>query len=142
MKENKNINLKKDAGFTTADITISIVIIVMFVSIITTAYYNYYLSVTAKNRIAIATNCIVDVIEAVELMDYDDVNIENVNSKIQDLYGTNIPSQYTITAKVQKYNETEENTNKQDIIKILTVNAKYNIGKNTKEIEIKRLIIK
>ena len=134
---------KNNKGFTTTDIVIAIIIIVLFSSIIATAYYNYYLSVTSKNSTAIATNCIIDVIENVEMMNYDDVTIESVNSKIQELYNNKtIPQQYTITANLQKYNETSGNTDKEDIIKILTVKVNYQLAKRTNELEIRRLITK
>ena len=140
---NIKINYKDNKAFTTADIIVAIIIIVLFSSIIATAYYNYYLSVTAKNRNAIATNCVIDVIENVEMMNYDEVTISTINSKIQELYeNKTLPEQYTLTASLQKYNETEGNTDKKDIVKILTVKAQYKVANKDREIEIKRLIIK
>lgn len=140
---NIKINYKDNKAFTTADIIVAIIIIVLFSSIIATAYYNYYLSVTAKNRNAIATNCVIDVIENIEMMNYDEVTTITVNSKIQELYeNKTLPEQYTLTATLEKYNETAGNTDKKDIIKILTVKAQYKVAKKDREIEIKRLIIK
>lgn len=143
MKMNKAIKLKENKGFAATDITIAVIIILIFVSIITTAYYNYYLTITSKNRNAIATNCIIDVIENAEMMDYEDITEDTLKAKIQELYDNNtLPQQYKVTALVEKYNETDGNTNKKDLIKKITVTVQYEIGKKTQNLEISTLITK
>lgn len=143
MKMNKIIKLKDDKGFTATDITIAIIIMLIFISIITTAYYNYYLTITSKNRNAVATNCIIDVIENVEMMNYEDITEDTVKAKIQELYDDNIlPQQYVVEATVEKYNETDGNTSKKDLIKTITVTVEYKTGKKTQRLEISRLITK
>ena len=135
--------MKNNRGFTTADIVVGIIIIILFISIITTSFYNYYLSIQSKNRKTLATNSIIDVIENVEIMNYDDITIDSVNNLINQLtLEGNIPNGYKVTAILQKYNETEGNENKQDIIKILTVRAEYTVNSKQENIEIKRLILK
>lgn len=140
MKKNRCLS---NRGFTTGDIIIAIIIIISFVSIITTSFYNYYISVQSKTRRTIATNALIDVIENVEMMEYSSVNQETVSSLIEDLVndGT-IPSGYSVSATVQKYNETTGNTDKLDLIKILNVNVKYTISNKEENLEIKRLITK
>ena len=59
-----------DKGFTTAEIIISIIIIIIFTSIITSTFYNYYVSIQSKNRKTVATNIIIDIIEKVEMIKY------------------------------------------------------------------------
>lgn len=143
MKINRTIKLKDNKGFTATDITIAVIIILIFVSIITTAYYNYYLTITSKNRNAIATNCIIDVIENVEMMNYEDITQDTLKNKIQELYDNNtLPQQYKVIAVVEKYNETDGNTNKKDLIKKITVTVEYEMGKKTQKLEISRLITK
>lgn len=129
-------------GVTSTDIIVAVAIIVLFVSVITTSFYNYYKSIQSKNRVTIATNIVIDVIENVEMLPYDEVNQENVNNVIDTLKkdGT-ILEQYTVTASIQNYNETEGNTDKKDLIKILKVKVVY--GENDIEnLEITRLITK
>ena len=63
------MDLKSKKGDTAVDISISILIIIIFVSIITSAFYNYYLSNTAVARNSTAVNYAIDVIETVEQMD-------------------------------------------------------------------------
>lgn len=131
-------------GFTTAEIIISIIIIILFTSVIVSAYYNYYISVQSKNRKTIATNIIIDIIENVEIMKYDDVNQDSINILIEELKnnGTIFKTGYTVTATLQKYNEIEGNQDKQDLIKILNVKVEYLINNIRQTNEVTRLIIK
>lgn len=135
--------MKNNKGFTTADVAIAIIIITIFVGIITTVFYNFYLTSTSKNRNAIATNCIIDVIEQAKSMKYEEVNQDNINLLVEDLLSKgSIPNGYTVTAEVQKYNETEGNTDKQDLIKILKVKVEYMLSNKTEKIEISTLLTK
>ena len=135
--------LKNNKGFSTADIIIAITIILIFSGLIAGTFYNYYLANSSKTRNARASLCIIDVIENVKLMNYEEIDTNTVTAKIEELYNNNtLPKQYTITADVQKYNEQEGNENKKDIIKIIKVKVQYEIGGNTKELEISTLITK
>ena len=144
----KGVSIKKNRGFTTADIVVAIVVMMIFVGMIATLFYNFYLSTTAKNRNAMATNYIVDVIEEIKAMNYDEVQKDtqdsnSINNLIQQLEATKqIPKGYIITGEVQKYNETEGNTDKKDLVKILTIRVEYSLGKKTEKIEISTLLIK
>lgn len=140
----KNIQkIKESKGFTTADITASIFIIMILVGVITTLFYNFYLTTSSKNRNAMATNCFIDVIEQIKIMNYEEVNEESVEGVINSLKTNKvIPDGYTVTAQLQKYNETEGNTNKRDLIKILKVTVAYSIGEKTEEIQISTLLTK
>ena len=113
-------------GVTSADVIVAVIIIMLFVSVITTGFYNYYKSVQSKNRITIATNIIVDVIENVEMLKYDEVTKENIDNIVKNFEsdGT-ISKSYTVTTDLQNYNETEGNTDKKDLIKILKVKVTY-----------------
>ncbi len=135
--------IKQNKGFTAQDVVISIIIIVIFVSLITTLFYNFYISTSAKNRNAIALNCIIDVIEEAKILNYDELN----QTKIEELLGTlksnkTIPNGYEVIAELQKYNELDGNTEKKDIIKILKVKVQYLVGQKTEKIEISTLITK
>ena len=95
-----------------------------------------------------ATNYIVDVIEEIKAMNYDEVQKDtqdsnSINNLIQQLEATKqIPKEYIITGEIQKYNETEGNTDKKDLVKILTIRVEYSLGKKTEKIEISTLLIK
>lgn len=139
MKRQKCINQR---GVTSADVIVAVIIIMLFVSVITTGFYNYYKSVQSKNRITIATNIIVDIIENVEMLKYDEVTKEKIDNIVKKFEsdGT-ISKSYTVTTDLQNYNETEGNTDKKDLIKILKVKVTY--GDNDIEnFEVTRLITK
>lgn len=144
----KGVSIKGNRGFTTADIVVAIVVMMIFVGMIATLFYNFYLSTTAKNRNAMATNYIVDVIEEIKAMNYDEVQKDtqdsnSINNLIQQLEATKqIPKGYIITGEVQKYNETEGNRDKKDLVKILTIRVEYSLGKKTEKIEISTLLLK
>lgn len=136
------MNLKNKKGFTAIDISISILIIIIFVSVISSAFYNYSLSNTAIGRNSMALNYVIDVIEEVEQMDYLQVTDESVKNKLQELYNSGkISDSYRIATKVLSYNATPGNTNKKDLIKILTVKIEYLMGKRTQSFDISRLIV-
>lgn len=136
------MDLKSKKGYTAVDISISILIIIIFVSIITSAFYNYYLSNTAVARNSTAVNYAIDVIETVEQMDYTQVTDASVKNKLQEMYNQKqIASSYQISTQVVNYNTTTGNTTKRDLIKILSVKVQYPIGKRTQSFDIKRLII-
>lgn len=137
------MKVKENKGFTTADIVVSVSIIVIFIGLITSLFYNFYITTTVKNRNAIATNCLIDVIEEIKLMEYDEVE----NNSLELLIGTleankTIPDGYHITANIQKYNEMEGNQEKSDLIKILNVTVEYTIQDKIEKIEISTLITK
>lgn len=128
-------------GFTTQEVIISIIIIILFISIITGGFYNYYISIQANTRRAVASNIIIDVIENVEIMNYDDITTNNIDTQIQKLKSENvIPNNYKIQFTLNNYNQTEGNQDKKDLIKILTVSVKYTVGNKEENYEITRLI--
>jgi Tfp pilus assembly protein PilE len=137
----KNLKNKLNRGFTTIDIAIGVVIIMVFTSIITTLFYNFYITTTSRNRNAMATNCLIDVIEQVKIMNYDEVNNDSVNTVIENLINDkSIPNGYTVTSDVTKYNSTQGNTDKIDVIKILKVTLKYSVGNKEEKVEISTLL--
>lgn len=135
--------LKNNKGFTAVDATISIIIIVAFISIITTSFYNYYISIQSKNRQTVATNIMIDIIENVEMMTYEEITTDTVNTIIDNLRkdGT-IQTPYEVTATIEKYNEREGNQQKKDLIKILKVSVSYISDNKEEKTEISRLITK
>ena len=133
--------IRNNKGFATSDIIISIVILMLFTGLVASLFYNYYISNSKTTRASMACLCIIDTIENIHKMNYEDVTNENVNMKIQELYNNNIiPNQYKVTANIEKYNEIEGNEEKEDIIKILTVNVQYSLNNKIENLSIKNLI--
>lgn len=148
----KLIQIRQEKGITTADLAIAIIILIIFVSLISTAFYNYYISSAGKNRSAIATNCAIDVIEQVKKMEYDQITQETVEQLVEKMKTTGIevstgntiyiPKPYIVTVNLKNYHQTEGNTDKKDVIKQLTVTVQYEVSKKTEQIQISRLITK
>lgn len=142
---------KQNKGITTADLAVAIVILMIFVSLVATAFYNYYSIITEKNRTAIATNSAVDVIEQVKKLDYEQISQESVMKVIEDLKigiqantgnTISIPEPYEVTAMVETYNETEGNMEKKDLIKKVTITVGYSVGDKKESIQFSKLITK
>ena len=129
----KGVSIKKNRGFTTADIVVAIVVMMIFVGMIATLFYNFYLSTTAKNRNAMATNYIVDVIEEIKAMNYDEVQKDtqdsnSINNLIQQLEATKqIPKEYIIFSIFQLLFSKSEITFRINIV--LSEFDKYSIGR-------------
>ena len=68
-------NLKKNNGFTQADIVISIVILMLFTTLVSTLFYNSYVSSMSSKRHSEATTYLSKIFESTELISYD--NLEN-----------------------------------------------------------------
>lgn len=139
------INLKNNKGFTTVDVGLAMIVLVIFVVIMTSISYNVYLSSIEAKRTAVALNYAVDIFEHIGELDYDEVTVEG--NKIFDIesienfeYGDKTAE--TITGKIGTYNiELKiEDYNGEDVIKIITLKITYPISKNnTEKIEIQRI---
>ena len=62
-----------EKGFTGVDITISIIVIFLFLGIIMTVFYHVYLTTARINREATANSLIIEIFEKMEAMDYEKV---------------------------------------------------------------------
>lgn len=155
--------LKKQNGFATSDALIAILIIALFTGIIATIIYNIYLSNTSIKRMGAAREYITNIFEYVDKVYYDEVNIESLGNYInenQTIFDTtknqiNISSNnndetaqqlgklddyiYKIDIHIEDYNKTEENTDKLDLVKQVTVTVTYKLGNKSQEIKMTRI---
>ena len=149
--------LKQNKGLTGVDLTIAVIIIIMFISLITTIFYNLYISSNGTKRNTQATAYITQLFEEISLMDYDNVTEDNLLTKISNLDlnssgvkqniisgkkvsdANTLITPYKMEIQVQNYNEIPGNESKQDVIKIIQATVKYNIGSKEETITIKRL---
>ena len=139
----REVDIKSESGFTGTDVAIAIMVIVIFITIICAISFNVYISTSSTERTSRANAYIVDILEKVQKLDYDDpllavgeYRTDTDNRKILDI---SIPKGYQVNLKISKYTEMPGNENKQDIIKIIEVNISYLLNKQTKEINIKTL---
>lgn len=140
--------IKKQNGFVISDAILAIIILIMFTSIITSLIYNIVLT---SKRIKLNSKQIADITDIfsyAEQIQYDDVTTENliayVNNKGNETIsaGTEagaLSTPYKLIISVQKYNETEGNIDKEDIIRIITVKAECNLAGKTYETEMSAL---
>lgn len=132
------MNLRKNCGFTSIDISISIIIIIIFAGVITTILYNFAIESKKVERKEQATSIMIDILEYAKGAGFQNITVDYlkayVDSKYADLKG------YTIDIKCE--NETdvlefdEINSNGDHVAKKVTVNIKYLVGKNEQNLDI------
>lgn len=146
-------SIKKNDGFTQADIVISIVILMFFTTLISTLFYNSYVSSTISKRHSEATTYLTRIFESMELISYDDLENEIINVineiDIEKLSGTivengnittTLSTPYKTEVEIVNYNKMDGNTDKEDLVKQITVTIKYKSRNNKEEnITAKRL---
>lgn len=146
--------LKNLKGFTTVDLTIAMIIIVIFATIITSILYNAYLSTIEAKRTAVALNYAVDIFEHIGELSYSSVKASEDSTVFDndDTFLLNITNRSydsntnKLTGKIDTYDISLQITNYEgqapgeDFIKIITLTVEYNISKNTREkVEMQRL---
>ena len=147
--------LKEQKGFAASDALIAVLIIVLFSGLIATISYNIYLSNSSIKRMSKATGYIVDVFEYIDKINYEDVTKENLVSYFNNKYyyeqdGTTPKADAEVKLKqtdenpfkaeinIVKYNETEGNTDKLDLVQEITMTIKYKLGNKDQEITMTR----
>jgi len=68
--------IRNDKGVVGSDIAISIIILMLFVAIVTTIFYQINMTNISTTRHATATNCVVNIIEYIKLMPYDETFLD------------------------------------------------------------------
>ena len=139
------INLKSKKGFTTIDVTIAMIVVILFVSIMTSISYNVYLSSIEAKRTAVALNYAVDIFENIGTLSFDEVRpsvelieTESLMSMRKDLIiGTNsiegTKDSYKIKVQIDDYMSANK-------VKIITVRIEYAVSKKkTDTVELQRL---
>lgn len=129
--------LKKENGISLQDIVIAMVILSMFVGVIGSMYYEIAFNSNLIKLNAIAVEYAIKVAEDVDILSYEDIN-ENFDIYMNSKH--KMPEGFNLTVSVKKYNE--QDSSKQDIIKIVTINVEYTIFDKTNSYEIKKLKVK
>ena len=146
--------IKEQKGFAASDGLIAVLIIVLFSGLIATISYNIYLSNSSIKRMSKANEYIVDMFEYIDKSYYDDVTKENLVSYFNNKYyyeedgitpkeraqvklkeqDENIDTPYKAEISIVKYNETEGNTEKLDLVQEITMTVRYKLGNKEQEI--------
>ena len=140
-----------EKGFRTVDIGISMLIIILFVSIMSSMLYSVYLSSTEAKRTATALNYGVDIFEDVAIENYQSMTAHSVlkaleeNLKIENLKtetSSGESTAETATGKIGSYKIklTMISPYKDETIKRFTLSIEYPISKKeTKTLVLERL---
>lgn len=132
----KNI-LKEKKGIFLSDAIIAILIILLFTGIIVSLMTNIFLESAKIKLSSQQVDFVTEIFEYVEKIPYENVTQENlinyINEKNVDYVSAgstieDLTTPYKIAITVEKYNETEGNTDKLDLIKVVTVNVENNLS--------------
>ena len=152
--------LKNDKGIVIADALIAVLIMTIFLGLILTLTYNIYIAANFTKRNSKALDYGIKIIEYIDKIPYDNVNYDDISNGTNTVEGLinyinnidpsflsakryddefSLTTPYRVKLKVENYNETEGNTTKQDIIKIVTIIINYNLGDAEKEVVFERV---
>lgn len=134
-----NSNIKDNKGFTAVDVSISIILVILFISVIGMLLYNIYISSSTSLRSAYALGYAIDIIETIDNTEYEQLDEQYAESIISNL---EIPESYTTEIQVQQYNQLPGNEDKLDLIKIVDLKLTYKVGDNDQVLQISRLKVK
>ena len=137
-------NFRKNDGATLMDVVIGILILVIFITILTTSFYRIYKHNASQRVDAAVVDCSIKICEYIDEIPYNQVD-ENLNTTIKQILEDKyedyiIPENYNINIDVQNYNTID--ASKEDIIKIINLKIQYEGIDDTKEYSIKKLKIK
>lgn len=142
------INIKSKKGFTTVDLTIAMIVVLMFVVIMTSISYNVYQTSTEAKRTAVALNYAVDIFEHIGVVDFGEVAASYEILEVESLKAleyTDVSSSGVtdkVSGKIGTYNIdlTIEDYKGEGVIKIITLKITYPVSKkDTEVIEMQRL---
>lgn len=159
------MKLKSEKGFTGVDITVAIIVILLFMSLISILFFNITKSSKSIDRKSEATYIATTLIESFKAKDYDDVIVTNGYTKIEntkDEIGNSIVSYkinnenieitnsiqikngYTCTTNIYTYVPESQSSQEEhnDLVKVITVKVEYKIGNEKKEVELTTSIVR
>ena len=135
------MNFKSDKGIAGIDITVSIIIITVFVSIITALFYTINLTAQDIERKREATSIAIKTIENLKTINFEDLEEAVENGGFPRYYTdeTNKTLPYYEEVIIADYADLPENQGLDKInglVKKVTVKVSYKVGKDEKNIEI------
>ena len=140
--------VKDEKGLTGVDITISIVVMTIFMAMIANLIVNIKLNTLDIKRKSIATSYVVQEIEKIKaqgyINDYDSMGINSEETlKDEDIYNNSEFSGYHKKVTIKDYVlVVDKNTKTKDIVKEITVEISYKLGSEDKKIVISTYVSK
>ena len=142
------MKLRDNKGITGVDISVALVIVVLFVGIIATLTYNFSVSSQEINRKSEAINIAIQKVEELKTIPYDEIlPVENTEYRDKNGQTVNNNGAYEIKTHVTRYNDSEylpeEKRGKiSDVIKIVKVTVSYRVQSKEQKVEISTVITK
>lgn len=153
------MKLKNENGYVVTDITVAIIILLLFMSLISVLFFNITKNSKEIERESQATYIAMETIEAIKSKQYDDVELTNGEQEITKS-GANyiyqgienvvllerdikLETGYSSTIRIENYipeKYKDEDSSNTDLIKIITVNVNYKLGGETKTVTLKTTI--
>ena len=121
----EKINFRKQKGVTLTDIATAVIIFTLFVGTVGNIYYSIAYNNEMIELNALATYYCVKIAEGVHLDEYSTIQ-DMTNQQLKQKYNEEDlpwPDDMNITLSVKNYND--DDATKEDIIKIVTIQAKY-----------------
>lgn len=150
-----------EKGVVGTDITVAIMVVMIFMSILGVLYFNITKVAKGIERGSEATYIATEIIEAIKSKVYTDVQVTNGNKEItkngtqyqylgtssQVNIGTSLPisAGYTCYINIQNFvpSQYESNTSEdKDLVKIVNVQVQYKLANQVQTVELKTIILK
>lgn len=129
------MNLKDNKGFTGVEISIAAIILIIFVSLITSFFYQATTTSKKLERNAVATSICIEIIEALKACDFNQLSKDTITiDELQSISNRtiNIPNGYITNIEIEDYNN-------DNLIKILTATVSYKQKNDVKQIKIETI---
>ncbi len=133
------MNIKSEKGITGIDITVSIIIITLFVAIIATLIYNINSNSKSVERRSEATNYAINEIEKIKAADFDTIDTLAGEENIED---TGYHKKITITDYADLEENKENDTLVPGLVKKVTVEISYKDGNSTETVDLSTVVTK
>lgn len=149
------MKLKNNKGITGVDVTVSIIILVLFTSLISSMFYNINIAKKAIDRKTNATYIAIQVIEAIKQLNYDEIpegideatstmTLSELNSKLsaKGIKEIELANGYTLEIVIENYKKLKNDKTLEDIIKSVTAKVNYTEREKAQSMEIIAVMVK
>ncbi len=140
------MKIKSEKGITNIDITVSIILITLFVAIIATLMYNINANSGSIERRTIATNYAINEIESLKAQNFDNLKDTEETNEFEDILENGNTTGYAKRITIIDYANLEENKNDNTIVpglvKKVTVEISYKDGNTIQTVDLSTVIKK
>lgn len=132
------MNLREQKGFAGSDIIISVIILFIFVSLISTMFYNFNISGKEVERRSEAVNIAVSEIEQIKINGFSQLINNDISCEKEEVDGKD---GYYKTITVEDYSETDT-TKQKDVVKRVKVKITYKFKNQEQNVELSTILSK